>query len=334
MVIVGHGLAGATLSQFLLKIGQPVLVVDGNLPHSASGVAAGLVNPFLGPKLNCPPQLSSCLEANLNFHRFIELNCGKSFYEELTLRRIFISAEQRNRWRSKSMMDENSSYMLGEESEKKLESMDLFAPFGAGLTKAFRLLIPKFISYSKQILKKRKSWIDGSFDESEWKNAEKVVFCEGHRVMQNPFFNFLPFSPAQGEILRLKGPTLDPVSNGTWFCPDDDKFGITGSTWKHDNMDCGPTESGRRTILQNLSFLKIDQYEVCGHSSGVRSSTKDRFPIMGIHPKNSRYFLFNGFGSRGATTIAYYAEQMTNFVLRGVKLPKEVCLNRFDDCTS
>ena len=50
VLVVGHGLAGAILAQSLLMRGIRVHCVDAGIKHSASSVAAGLVNPFIGPK--------------------------------------------------------------------------------------------------------------------------------------------------------------------------------------------------------------------------------------------------------------------------------------------
>ena len=35
---------------------------------------------------------------------------------------------------------------------------------------------------------------------------QKIIFCEGNRAKQNPFFNYLPFLGAKGEALIVKMP--------------------------------------------------------------------------------------------------------------------------------
>jgi glycine/D-amino acid oxidase-like deaminating enzyme len=64
ILIVGHGLAGAILAHSLLKCGQNVRVIDSCSPHSATQVSAGLINPFIGPKLNIPTDFDNCMDAN------------------------------------------------------------------------------------------------------------------------------------------------------------------------------------------------------------------------------------------------------------------------------
>ncbi|MEC7802196.1 MAG: hypothetical protein VX467_03390, partial [Verrucomicrobiota bacterium] len=59
VLVVGHGLAGAILTQTLRLRGVSVACLDGGLIHSASKVAAGLINPYIGPKFNIPIDFSN-----------------------------------------------------------------------------------------------------------------------------------------------------------------------------------------------------------------------------------------------------------------------------------
>ena len=70
-LIVGHGLAGSVLAHMLLERGQRVVVLEDKSLHSASKVAAGLVNPLIGPKLNIPMHMGHCLKQSINFFRSI-----------------------------------------------------------------------------------------------------------------------------------------------------------------------------------------------------------------------------------------------------------------------
>ena len=75
-LIVGHGLAGSALAHMLLKRGQRVVVLEDKSLHSASKVAAGLVNPLIGPKLNIPMHMGDCLMQSMNFFRSMEEEAG------------------------------------------------------------------------------------------------------------------------------------------------------------------------------------------------------------------------------------------------------------------
>ena len=101
------------------------------------------------------------------------------------------------------------------------------------------------------------------------------------------------------------------------------------SSWKHHDLESGPTPSGRKRILSELSYLSEEGKVVTDHESGVRSATKDRNPMMGRHPEIKQLHLFNGFGSRGCTTLPLCASEMADFVLSGIPLPQKHDLARF-----
>jgi len=50
-LIIGQGLAGSLLAWTLLQQQQTVVLVDSQDPQGASQVAAGLVNPVVGQRL-------------------------------------------------------------------------------------------------------------------------------------------------------------------------------------------------------------------------------------------------------------------------------------------
>ena len=95
------------------------------------------------------------------------------------------------------------------------------APFGAGLTKrAYQLNVSAFLNASKQYLMNNDSWESNKFDLEEYSDEQKIIFCEGFRVIDNPLFNHLPFAPTRGETLQIKTMAQTPMSNGSWYLPD------------------------------------------------------------------------------------------------------------------
>jgi glycine oxidase len=329
-LIVGHGLAGATLAHLLLRRGQRIMVLDKKLPHSASQVAAGLINPLIGPKFNPPAHMEDCLTQSMDFFRSFEEKSGQSLYEEFLLHRIFVSEKQRALWIDKSQNSAFRKYARSVETREVCEKLGLKAPLGAGTQLANRLDFPLFLKLSEDKLRQAGCWQDGIFEEADWRGAKKIVFCEGYRVMQNPWFGHLPFAPAQGEILLLENACSIAASNGTWIVPEKKNRCLSGSTWKHDDLESGPTEDGKNQIIEKLSYLPKDRLKIIDHRSGVRPSTRDRCPILGKHQKNEKMFLFNGFGSRGATIIPFYAKHMLDFMINEVPLPKDADLHRFE----
>ena len=329
IIVVGHGLAGAILTQTLIDYGLKVRCIEGKIEHSASRIAAGLVNPFVGPKLNIPLKFSECLKHNKVFFGKWEQKFTEKLFKRETLIRIFNSAKQAEKWIEISNSARDSEYSLSYMTNKCLKEIGLEGEFGAGKTKAFRLDIKKFLRLSQDSLESNDCWSDERFDYSEVSGKEIIIFAEGYNVSGNPFFNWLPFAPAQGEILEFMGPESPAMSNGTWFLPSSPTHFLAGSTWKHTDLKSGPTEQGRSKIYQKLNYLSLSQFKETNHFSGIRSGTVDRNPIIGQHPKFKNLFLFNGFGSRGSTTIKYHADLLVDFIINAAPLPYHTNLKRF-----
>lgn len=302
--------------------------MEGKIEHSASRIAAGLINPFIGPKLNLPFAFQQCIDGSLDFFGKWNTQFDDFLFKTESLLRIFKSEKQKAKWDDLRRNTVSSRYTLSSISSEELRDSGIMGKYGAGETKAFRLDIEKFLQLSRQKLKSMNCWVEETFDYKEVNKNEIIIFAEGYNVCENPYFNWLPFAPAQGEILEFTGPQSPALSNGTWFLPNKLNF-IAGSTWRHKDLKSGPTKTGYDTICENLKFIPISKYKKFNHLSGIRSGTLDRNPIIGQHPKLGNLYIFNGFGSRGSTTIKLHADHLTELIINGVKLPQYIDLNRF-----
>lgn len=329
VLIVGHGLSGAVLSHTLLDQGLDVSCIDAQIDYSASLVGAGLINPFIGPKLNLPEDLDTCLAANEVFFRKWGKKSGLNIYKSEYLTRIFKNEKQALKWPLLEQQNSSSRFAISFISNDELKNLGITASFGAGRTKTYRLNIQQFLKLSKEELSSQGRFEQNSFTEIDGNQWDIVIFAEGYNVIKNFFFNWLPFEPAQGEVLEFTGPKFPASSNGTWFLPQSENNFKSGSTWEHQNINSGPTDKGRNAIYKNLDFMPIAQYKEIDHISGIRSGSIDRNPIVGQHPEIKKYFIFNGFGSRGSTTIKRTADFLTNFITRNIPLPAKIDLQRF-----
>ncbi len=324
-VIVGHGLAGSILAHYLIDQLQDVVVIDGGLKHSATKVSAGLINPFIGPKLNLPGEFSACMSENLSFFEKIRMKSNRCFLESIDLYRVFLSNEQKTRWDTK-----HEIYQMRTLSAYDSMQQGLVTEYGAGKTSAWKFNTLEFIKYSRDTLRSHGKYLVETFNADKWKDHQ-IVFCDGYRSASNKWFAHLPWRPAQGEVLRIESTHNLNASNGYWHLVENDQ-GIAriGSTWKHDDIESGPTSLGREQILDSIDFLpSLKKASILNHRSGVRCGTIDRQPILGSHPEIAKYHIFNGFGSRGCTTITLSAKQFTAYLIHGIALPLHKDIRRF-----
>jgi glycine oxidase len=333
ILIVGHGLSGAILAQTFLQKKQLVDVCETDLPFHASKIAAGLVNPFIGPKLNTPLAIEECFAEIKKFGDYFEKIGGDRFYHSLPMYRVFKTSKQAEFWVDRSKKTPHFCNRPGIINTQDASLLGIRAPYGMGVTKCLRLHIQSFIGYSRHRLMESGHWIKGPVDY-EHCNYQKIIFCEGFRVLDNPWFSFIPVAPVRGEIIGIDSYLATSASNGTWAMPVSREHFMAGSTWDHEVLETGPSQKAKEEILRSLDFIKIDPSKITKQFSGVRTGTIDRNPILGSHPQNKKLFVFNGFGSRGATTIPLYAKQMVEYILNGIPLPLSVDIARFKECSA
>jgi len=147
--------------------------------------------------------------------------------------------------------------------------------------------------------------------------AKKLIFCEGHYVKNNPFFSDLPMEPVKGEVLYVRIPNFSPDSilkDKVYLVPIGNEIFWVGSTYEWENLNNQPTEAKRTYIKQILDDLLDVPYEIIDHKAGVRPSTKERKPIVTIHPKHSELAAFNGLGTKGSSLAPYYADQLIQLI--------------------
>lgn len=301
------------------------MVLDAKMAHSASEVSVGLINPFIGPKFNIPEDFSLCMSQNFEFFNNIEKNSGENNLQPIELYRVFQNSNQREKWKLLSQ-----TYRGSQLSSQDCQNLGFCAPLGAGITKAWKLKVKKFLSFSENHLTSLNSFREEVFQASKWKN-ETIIFCDGYRSIQHEWFSLLPFNPAQGDVLKVKSRPRLNLSNGSWHLPcQAEHTAKIGSNWKHEDIESGPSEEAKREIIRKINYLpNSGNFKILEHTSGVRSGTIDRQPMIGRHPHKENFYLFNGFGSRGCTTIARNAEYFADFLLKGKTLPSQIDLMRF-----
>jgi glycine oxidase len=162
--------------------------------------------------------------------------------------------------------------------------------------------------------------------------ARYVIFCEGYRVSENPYFNAIKLNPAKGEVLTLEAPGLADsriIQCGKWIFRSLSGEILAGTTYSWDRLDEIPTCEAKDQLRKGIqSFCKFD-FEVTDHRAGVRAVTRaDNRPIVGVHPKWPRLAILNGFGSKRALQIPFSARQLLENLERNEYLHSEIAVCR------
>ena len=156
-------MAGAILAHTLIDRGLKVSCSEGKINYSASRIATGLINPFIGPKLNIPFEFKRCTEVNFHFFKKWEDESNEILLKPEPLLRVFKSKTQRNKWDEYTKNSDSSRYTLSFHSREKLAESEIMGKYGAGETQAFRLNVEKFLKLSRQKLESMDCWTEETF---------------------------------------------------------------------------------------------------------------------------------------------------------------------------
>lgn len=344
-IIVGQGLAGSLLAWELIRRQQRVFVIDDGHRSSSSRVAAGLVNPLAGMRFNVHPRTADWLKTMHRTYRDIAHALETTpYFHPIRMQRLFRSPEQRRFYRRQCENVAARPY-LGKSFGPDEEEAPIRAPHGGFYQhETGYVALPRLLDDLRQWL-----WNRGLLIEAESlsdkvrvnengvqvaeSRAAQLIFCEGYRMRENPWFDWLPLQPVKGEILRLQSAqtlTHDIVNGAHWLIPLVEGGYRFGATHEHQRIDCQPTPQGRRRLEQGLGqLLKAPGgIEIVEHEAGVRPATTDRNALLGTHPEQRRLHVCNGFGARGALSIPWHARVMADYLVEGTPLPSDVDITR------
>jgi len=346
-LILGQGLAGSILAWHLINAKKRVMVIDDGHQSSSSIVAAGMVNPVAGRSLNSPPRTADWLKSAHAFYAHLGKFYQQAYFHPVDMQRIFQSDTHIRYYQRQRENNPDSPY-IGKTLKPKEVDTGIQAPYGAfEQTQTGYLDMPQILADLKDWLLEKQALINHSFTYDAIKvtqesiqfgdiEAQKLIFCEGYRVIENPWFRQLPFQPDKGEMLRLKtSKTIcTHIANGVqWMIPLANGDYRLGATHEHEDINCQATDHGRAELLAGLENLLKDNsgINVTEHNAGVRPATQDRQPFIGAHPRLPGLHIFNGFGGRGALTIPWFSERYAEHLLNHAKLPSEADVIRYQD---
>jgi len=341
-IIVGQGIAGTILSYSLIKKGKKVLVIDRGNMNSCSAAAAGLFNPITGKRMVKTWNASLLFPFFHSFYKGMEKDLNASFFNPLPIYRPFASIEDQNHWFSNSEHSDQAFAYSDSKEDQKLSSI-IRNEFGGFLTRQSGWVnVQVMLESMKKKLQESDAFREEVFNFEDLKlendqihykelTASKIIFCEGYRALNNPYFKWIPYSPSKGEILtvEIKNFSKEKIINKNLFIvPIGNDLYKIGATFERTTEE-GITEKGKLEIEEKLNNLIQLPFRVVSQQSGIRPSVPDRRPLLGIHPEFNQLAIFNGLGTKGISLSPYYANQFINYLGGSGELDKEVNIQRY-----
>lgn len=341
-IIVGSGIAGSLLANELLDSGHKILVFEDPSMKSSSMVAGGMINPVTGKYLAKTWLIEELFELLFDYYRNLEEQFETKFLHQTGLFRPFANEESKANFLNQIEKHQLHDYI--EVLDNPTEYANHFDVKLGGMftAKAGWLDVPTMIAKIRHKLEEAQSLTTNRFEYNALKIEQdgflyedvftkRIIFCEGFHVKENPFFNWLPFNPVKGETLLgiIKDYKITPIVNqGKWIIPLGNNKVRVGATYSWHELDFENTEKGRNELLSVTEKVLKSQLEVKEQQAGVRPSTKDRRPILGVHPKHKNMFIFNGLGTKGVSLAPYFAKQLLDFIFLQKDINPEANIER------
>jgi glycine/D-amino acid oxidase-like deaminating enzyme len=341
-LIMGQGLSGSLLALELIRRQRRVVVVD-NGRESASQVSAGLINPVTGMRLVKAADIDQLISEARRYYRLLSDDFRQIFFQEKTMLRIFRNQAERDQALLR-LNDPGYRDYLGELHPPGRQDIGFKAPFGFLEQKhTGHVLTRSLLECLKSFFVEQSCYRLAEMDYRDielspvlkWQDLypERIVFCEGYRAAANPWFSWLPFQPAKGEILTLEHQTALPdriVNFGHWLIPQGSGRIRLGATFDRSRQDTVSTESGKNELLSALGRIAPNlSVQVVDHRANVRTGTLDKLPFIGLHPKFRQLAVFNGFGARGSLSIPAYSRQLADFLLKDIPVSQRCDIRRY-----
>jgi glycine/D-amino acid oxidase-like deaminating enzyme len=339
ILVVGQGIAGTILAWTLRRKGARVDLADTGVAENSSTVAAGVINPVTGKRYVKSWRFDELYPAAMETYRHLETTLDIQVWYDFPILRLLSSTEEVNNWAARASQPDYVDLMeIG-------DSPGLWAPFiPSGLhygfvQKSARVDFSAILQAVRNLAVSEGWFLPGKISYSE---AEKlsssydhIIFAEGYRAKENPFFPNLGWQLAKGEALFIrfgdnraneirhmlkKSMILAPLGNGL--------FWAGGSyNWTYD--DELPTEGERNYILNGLHDMIAVPFTIVGHKAAVRPTVKDRRPFLGLSAESPSIGIFNGMGTKGALLTPFWAAHFAAHLLEGLPLDPEVDIRRF-----
>ncbi len=345
-LLVGQGIAGTLLAHFLLQEQQKIAIIDADHQESSSMVAAGLVNPITGRRFVKSWHIDTLIPFAKATYLALEKQLDISIFDPKEVAMLFGNIKVENDWLARSADADIQDYIAPK------ADLDFYRQFlnnvesGVEFTQAARVKLRDLILHYQQLLQQQATYRVTTFDYSQLQilpdhvvyqdiKAKRIIFCEGYQAMNNPYFNYLPFKPAKGEILLVKIPNYPAsqklIKHGIFIIHWQDDLYWVGSSYLPNYEYTHPTEVERKNLETKLQQILQLPYEVVEHQAAIRPTVKDRKPFLGQHPRYPNLYIFNGLGAKGSYLGPYFAHQLVANMEQQIPLDDLVNIDRYQN---
>lgn len=232
-LIIGQGLAGSVLAHQLKHAGRSVLVLDNDHKASSSNVAAGIINPVTGHRLNITEGFAHLYPSAHKYYTTLQQELGVELWQVMEQHRLIKNQGQLD-YLHKRSSDSAYKDLISELTHSKHFPN---ATFGTTqIAKTAVVNVASLLQSTKTWLIEQESYLSTKVDYARFEfsnkgvrynefSASKVICCEGFQAINNPWLRHLPFKLSKGEVLTIELPNQQSnqpqelLNWGNWLLP-------------------------------------------------------------------------------------------------------------------
>lgn len=342
IAIVGGGLAGCSLAVELKKKNFSFCLFNASTLSASSRVAAGIINPIVFKRTTLSWKAQETISYAISFYQQTERDTNTVLLHLNPITRVFSGFEEQNEWLRKSCNDAYKPF-LQDEILNESSFNGVTAPYGlSGIHHSGWLDTKLFIDTIFESVIGQENIQSEPFIYSDLQTTtngflyngvhfQQIVFCEGHLVQNNPFFNAIQLYPVKGEVISIENTMncASILSGGVYFVPQPNDQIKIGATYDWKNLNEDVTHDGRNELIKKLSAFYKGPIQITMQEAGIRPASKDRKPIIGEHPRQKNMFVLNGLGTKGVSLAPWCAQQLVQLITHKINLDPSVDVKRF-----
>lgn len=325
-IVVGQGIAGSVMAYMLYLQQIPFIVIDPGYANTASRIAAGMFTPITGKRKTIQPLALQQIPFAIKTYKAIGQLIGCNFLYPDNVYQVYNSASEQNDWIAKSTNYDYSAFILTSPEQLPNIKQEIGAceitnsgwvdcgaminGFADWLNRKDALLKAEFLYRDLQITNDAMEYHGIKF--------KNIIFCEGYRAVDNPFFNE-NIIPCKGDMLTIQydQPAMNRIikKNSIYLVEKGNAVFKAGSTYHWDNNNDQPDEADKALLELQLEAMLEKSFSIIDHQSAIRPTTKNREVIARQHPEYPRMFMLNGLGTKGILQAPWWTERLVKLVL-------------------
>jgi glycine/D-amino acid oxidase-like deaminating enzyme len=342
-LIIGQGLAGTCLAWRLQERGRTYLIVDRGEPVTSSKIAAGLVTPITGMRLNLNWRYDALHPEAVAFYQEKERLLNRRFYHFKPHVRLFKKPEEVELWKKREQDERLMAYVMKDVAEPLVDEAVIANPLGGFEQRHSGYLdAADFLAASREHFMRLGVMVAGEVRADDvrpddgcviWRGERfgQVVFCQGWEAALHPWFDWVPFQSARGTVLSVSAEVKESriINRGCWLLPRADGTLRVGPTYELRFTDPNtPGELAMTDLQSRLAALLKIPHRITDSQTAARPIIRGAKAMIGRHPSMQRVSFLNGLGSKGVLRAPFMARRLVEHLLDHAPLEEEYDLRR------